>query len=111
LEYIPPDGGGKVSTNFKTGKRICSSIESRRFHTFLGDPNQFDDVPLQNGGDTSWQVDLNNDLAYKRQNKPRSTKPQDFQVSLFEFSFEIIFFNHIFIDSNKNLSSTSIRWK
>jgi hypothetical protein len=53
-----------------------------KFSLFLlGDPNQFDDVALQNGGDTSWQADLNSDLAFKRQNKPRSTKPQDFQVS------------------------------
>lgn len=46
----------------------------------LADGNQFDDVPLNNNTDPSWKVDLNNDLAFQRQNKPRSTKPQDFQV-------------------------------
>ena len=54
-----------------------------------GDPNQFDDVALQNGGDTSWQIDLNADQAFKRQNKPRSTKPQDFQVK-FSIYFQLI---------------------
>ncbi|CAF2885025.1 unnamed protein product [Rotaria sp. Silwood2] len=45
--------------------------------------NQFADVPLQNGGDTSWQGEVNaTDQAYKRQNKPRSTKPQDFQIRI-----------------------------
>ncbi|CAF0951893.1 unnamed protein product [Rotaria sordida] len=64
--YIAPYGGGKVSTNLKNN-----------------DVNQFDDVPLQNGGDTSWQGEVNaTDQAYKRQNKPRSTKPQDFQIRI-----------------------------
>ena len=48
----------------------------------LGEGNQFDDVALHNGGDTSWQKDLSSDQAFSRQNKPRSTKPQDFQVVL-----------------------------
>jgi hypothetical protein len=84
LEYIPPDGGGKIATASRNGKTIFFIIKNNCF--LLGDPNQFDDVPLQNGGDTSWQVDLNGDQAFKRQNKPRSTKPQDFQVnSVFHF--------------------------
>ncbi|CAF1425575.1 unnamed protein product [Adineta ricciae] len=66
LEYVSPTGGGKVPTNGKAAT----------------DSNQFDDVPLQNGGDTSWQADSTADLAFKRQNKPRSTKPQDFQIRI-----------------------------
>jgi len=87
-------------------------IENRISFLLLGDPNQFDDIALQTSGDTSWQAELNGDLAFKRQNKPRSTKPQDFQVgsSFFFFRnyFKMIIF---FVDSNKNLSSSSIRWK
>ncbi len=80
-----------------------------KYHfVFLGDPNQFDDVPLQNGGDNSWQTELNGDLAFKRQNKPRSTKSQDFQVGYF-ISGLVLY--DLFLDSNKNLSSSSIRWK
>ncbi|CAF3385840.1 unnamed protein product, partial [Rotaria sp. Silwood2] len=52
-------------------------------HYFTDYVNQFADVPLQNGGDTSWQGEVNaTDQAYKRQNKPRSTKPQDFQIRI-----------------------------
>ena len=64
----------------RKGKYGYASIEVCAF--LATDSNQFDDVPLQNGGDTSWQADSTADLAFKRQNKPRSTKPQDFQVSL-----------------------------
>ncbi|CAF3822313.1 unnamed protein product [Adineta steineri] len=65
MEYLSPDGGGKQQTNAKNG-----------------DPNQFDDVPLQNNGETAWMAEYNADLAFKRQNKPRSTKPQDFQIRI-----------------------------
>ena len=115
MEYTPPDGGGgggrKALTNAKNGKKMNSIIENHQIiSVLLGDPNQFDDVALQNGGDSSWQLDLSNDLAFKRQNKPRSTKPQDFQVGSF-FRFPARFFsNYFLVDSNKSLSSTSIRW-
>lgn len=65
MEYIPPDGSVKVPVNSKAG-----------------DPNQFDDVPLQNNVDAAWLGEAQADLAFKRQNKPRSTKPQDFQIRI-----------------------------
>lgn len=87
MEYIPPDGTGKSTTNLKNGRKKKHFSLLKISFLLLGDPNQFDDVALQNGGDNSWQVEANNDLAYKRQNKPRSTKPQDFQVSSSFFLF------------------------
>ena len=58
----------------------CSHSNDKTNSLFIADANQFDDVPLNNNTDSSWKIDLNNDLAFQRQNKPRSTKPQDFQV-------------------------------
>lgn len=77
-----------------------------------GDPNQFDDVALQNSGDSSWQGELSGEQGLKRSVKPRSTKPQDFQVcyllSLLLNGFKTLM---NILDSNKNLSSSSIRRK
>jgi hypothetical protein len=55
--------------------------------------NQFDDVALHgNAGDTSWQAEIGFDQGFKRQNKIRSTKPQDFQVCFALFFFHRLFF-------------------
>ncbi|CAF5029105.1 unnamed protein product [Rotaria sp. Silwood1] len=65
LEYIAPDSNEKMTMNFKNG-----------------DPNQFDDIPLQINGDKSWQLEVSGDQGLKRPIKQRSTKTQDFQVRI-----------------------------
>ncbi|CAF4514045.1 unnamed protein product [Rotaria socialis] len=65
LEYIPPNDSEKSAANFRHG-----------------DSNQFDDVLLQNGGDNTWQADIEGDQGLRRPNKARSTKSQDFQVRI-----------------------------
>ena len=77
----------------KVIERFSHSNDETKSVLCLADANQFDDVPLNNNTDSSWKIDLNNDLAFQRQNKSRSTKPQDFQVkSLLKSALPIISF-------------------
>ncbi|CAF1089117.1 unnamed protein product [Rotaria sordida] len=65
LEYTSPSSTEKMPISLKSG-----------------DPNQFDDVPLQNIGDTSWALEASGDQGMKRPIKSRSMKAQDFQIRI-----------------------------
>ncbi|CAF0934963.1 unnamed protein product [Rotaria sordida] len=65
LEYTSPSSTEKMPISLKSG-----------------DPNQFDDVPLHNTGDTSWALEASGDQGMKRPIKSRSMKAQDFQIRI-----------------------------